>query len=216
MTSIPHITRPSLRIPWLDLETTTLYPWDECATEVIEAAACVTDERLNIIECYDTVIQPNEPIRWYTDVPKVVLDMHTKSGLRHAVERGDGVPYGEAMTNIKALFQRHGCEGSPLAGSTITFDRTWLRNGPLSGRALDSFLHYRTIDVSSLKAIWQAWYPDVMEGMPAKRDLHRGMADLQDSINLLRWFMARVERGVFPLFSPGQFENPDHWDSVAG
>ncbi len=173
------------RLVWIDCEMTGL---DLGHDALIEIAALVTDGELNIIdEGIDLVIKPpEEAVR---QMSKVVRDMHTTSGLLK--ELPEGINLAEAETQVLDYVRTHvpGAKKAPLCGNSIATDRSFLaRDMP----ALDAHLHYRMVDVSSIKELSRRWYPRAYFASPAKKGGHRALADITESITELRYYRAAV------------------------
>ncbi|MEU4820715.1 oligoribonuclease [Actinomadura citrea] len=173
------------RLVWIDCEMTGLDLRDDA---LIEIAALVTDSELNILdEGVDVVIKP--PPESVTQMTKVVRDMHTTSGLLEALP--GGVTLAEAEDIVLAYIRGHvkDAKKAPLCGNSIATDRSFLaRDMP----ALDSHLHYRMVDVSSIKELARRWYPRVYFASPEKKGGHRALADITESIQELRYYRAAV------------------------
>ena len=173
------------RLVWIDCEMTGL---DLNADAVIEVAALVTDFELNVLgEGVDVVVKP--PQEALAQMDDFVRTMHTSSGLLAQLD--EGVSLEEAERQVLDYVGQHCPEGSrpPLAGNTVATDRSFLaRDMP----ALDSFLHYRIVDVSSIKELARRWYPRAYYGAPAKGGNHRALADIRESIEELRYYRATV------------------------
>jgi oligoribonuclease len=164
--------------------------------KLIEVAALVTDPDLNILgEGVDLVIHADDAA--LDAMPPVVRDMHAKSGLTEEVRRST-VTMAEAEEIVLAYVKEFvpNPRTAPLCGNSIATDRGFLaRDMP----ALDSFLHYRMIDVSSIKELCRRWYPRVYFGQPAKGLAHRALADIRESIRELEYY----RRAIFvPLPGP--------------
>jgi len=167
---------------WIDCEMTGL---DLASDRLIEIAVLVTDGELNILgDGVDVVIHADDAA--LDGMIDVVTKMHTKSGLINEVRASTvDVPTAEAMvldyikTHVKAP------NTAPLAGNSIATDRGFIaRDMP----TLDSFLHYRMIDVSSIKELCRRWYPRIYFGQPAKGLAHRALADIHESIRELKYY----------------------------
>jgi oligoribonuclease len=173
------------RLVWIDCEMTGL---DLGADALIEVAALVTDFELNVLgEGVDVVVKP--PPEALEQMVEFVRDMHTSSGL--LTELDHGITLRKAEEQVLAYIQEHCPDGSrpPLAGNTVATDRAFLaRDMP----ELESFLHYRIVDVSSIKELSRRWYPRVYFNSPAKSGNHRALADIQESIEELRYYRAAV------------------------
>ncbi|MEU8346229.1 oligoribonuclease [Spirillospora sp. NPDC048832] len=173
------------RLVWIDCEMTGL---DLRNDALIEIAALVTDSELNILdEGVDVVIKP--PPETVTRMTKVVRDMHTTSGLLEALPTG--VTLAEAEDTVLTYVRGHvkDANKAPLCGNSIATDRSFLaRDMP----ALDAHLHYRMVDVSSIKELARRWYPRVYFASPEKKGGHRALADITESIQELRYYRAAV------------------------
>jgi oligoribonuclease len=171
---------------WIDCEMTGL---DLGKDKLIEVAALVTDPDLNILgEGVDLVIHADDAA--LDAMPPVVRDMHAKSGLTEEVRRS-AITMAEAEEVVLAYIKEFvpNPRTAPLCGNSIATDRGFLaRDMP----ALDSFLHYRMIDVSSIKELCRRWYPRVYFGQPAKGLAHRALADIRESIRELEYYRRTV------------------------
>ena len=157
--------------------------------KLIEVAALVTDPELNVLgEGVDLVIHADDAA--LDAMPPVVRDMHAKSGLTEEVRRST-ITMTQAEEIVLAYVQKFipNPRTAPLCGNSIATDRGFLaRDMP----ALDSFLHYRMIDVSSLKELCRRWYPRVYFGQPAKGLAHRALADIRESIRELQYYRRTI------------------------
>lgn len=175
----------SERLVWIDCEMTGL---DLVNDALIEVAALVTDFDLNVLgDGVDIVIKP--PDEAITQMGDYVRQMHQKSGLSAQLEAG--VTLQEAERQVLAYIRKFCSEGSrpPLAGNTVATDRSFLvRDMP----TLESFLHYRIVDVSSIKELSRRWFPRAYYQAPSKRGNHRALADIQESIEELRYYREAV------------------------
>jgi oligoribonuclease len=157
--------------------------------KLIEVAALVTDPELNILgEGVDLVIHADDAA--LDAMPEVVREMHAKSGLTEEVRRST-VTMAEAEEQVLAYVREFvpNPRTAPLCGNSIATDRGFLtRDMP----TLDSYLHYRMIDVSSLKELCRRWYPRVYFGQPAKGLAHRALADIQESIRELEYYRRTI------------------------
>ena len=170
---------------WIDCEMTGL---DLARDALIEIACIVTDGGLNAVDDgVDLVIKP--PAEALDHMLPVVREMHTASGL--LTELGSGITLAEAQDQILAYIRSHVTESrrAPLCGNSIATDRTFIaRDMP----ALDSFLHYRMVDVSSIKELARRWYPRVYFASPEKHGGHRALADIRESILELKYYRDAV------------------------
>ncbi|GAB3037347.1 oligoribonuclease [Nocardioides flavus (ex Wang et al. 2016)] len=173
------------RLVWIDCEMTGL---DLGADALIEVAALVTDFELNVLgEGIDVIVKP--PQESLDQMVEFVRSMHEKSGLLD--ELATGTTLAEAEEQVLAYVKEHCPDGSrpPLAGNTVATDRAFLaRDMP----GLESFLHYRIVDVSSIKELSRRWYPRAYFAAPTKRGNHRALADIQESIEELRYYREAV------------------------
>ncbi len=175
----------SERLVWIDCEMTGL---DLGADALIEVAALVTDFDLNVLgEGVDIIIKP--PPEAVDQMIEFVRTMHESSGLLEELE--NGVTLQEAEEQVMTYIREHcGADSRPpLAGNTVATDRSFIvRDMP----DLDAFLHYRIVDVSSIKELSRRWYPRAYFSAPAKRGNHRALADIQESIEELRYYRETV------------------------
>ncbi|MCZ4518974.1 oligoribonuclease [Rhodococcus ruber] len=170
------------KLVWIDCEMTGL---DLSKDKLIEIAALVTDSELNILgEGVDIVIHADDDA--LANMPAVVTDMHAKSGLTDEV-RASTVTLEEAEQRVLAYIKEHvPVAGTvPLAGNSIGTDRGFISRDM---SALDTYLHYRMIDVSSIKELSRRWYPRIYYGQPAKGLAHRALADIKESIKELQYY----------------------------
>jgi oligoribonuclease len=170
---------------WIDCEMTGL---DLSADALIEIACIVTDGELNELdEGIDLIIKPSAEA--LDHMPEFVRDMHTTSGL--LAELSSGITLAEAQEQVLSYVRARVPEPRrvPLCGNSIATDRAFLaRDLP----ELDGFLHYRMVDVSSVKELAKRWYPRAYFASPAKNGGHRALADIKDSIAELRYYRAAV------------------------
>jgi len=173
------------RLVWIDCEMTGL---DLGADALIEVAALVTDFDLNVLgDGVDLVIKPQPAA--LEQMGDFVREMHLKSGLLDELDSGISLEDAEAA--VLAYVREHCGEGSrpPLAGNTVATDRMFLaRDMP----TLEGFLHYRIVDVSSIKELSRRWFPRAYYSSPAKLGNHRALADIQESIEELRYYRDAV------------------------
>jgi oligoribonuclease len=170
---------------WIDCEMTGL---DLGRDALVEVACVITDSELNQLDKgVDVVIKP--PPESLEQMSEIVREMHTASGL--LPELAGGVTLSEAESLVLDYIRRHVPEPkkAPLCGNSIGTDRTFLaRDMP----GVDAFLHYRMIDVSSIKELVRRWYPRVYFAAPEKQGGHRALADITESIRELRYYRAAV------------------------
>jgi oligoribonuclease len=171
---------------WIDCEMTGL---DLGKDALIEVAALVTDPDLHVLgEGVDVVIHADEAA--LAGMPEVVHDMHEKSGLTEEVRRSTvTVPEAEDMIMEYITQWVPDPRSAPLCGNSIATDRGFVaRDMP----RLDAHLHYRMIDVSSIKELCRRWYPRVYFGQPAKGLAHRALADIRESIRELEYYRRTI------------------------
>jgi oligoribonuclease len=173
------------RIVWIDCEMTGL---DLGADALVEVAALVTDSELTILgDGVDVVIRP--PAESLTQMRDIVRQMHTSSGLLKELDQGMTLAEAEqiVLDYIRAWVPEP--RKAPLAGNSVSTDRGFLaRDMP----ALEGHLHYRIIDVSSVKELARRWYPRAYFASPEKNGNHRALADIRESIQELRYYRAAV------------------------
>ncbi|WP_433680270.1 oligoribonuclease [Nocardia sp. CA-119907] len=169
-------------VVWMDCEMTGLRLDSD---KLIEVAALVTDSDLNILgEGVDIVIHADDEA--LAAMPQVVADMHARSGLTDEVRRST-VTLADAEKQVLEYIREYAPTAGtvPLAGNSIATDRGFIaRDMP----ALDSHLHYRMIDVSSIKELCRRWYPRIYFGQPEKGLTHRALTDIKESIRELEYY----------------------------
>ncbi len=181
-------------ITWIDCETSGL---DERIGELLEVALVVTDDDLNEVAATSFVVQPATPLGfdfWRERLDPFIQDMHGKSGLLDVIARGDGLHIYDVEERlrawVRAVADSEGADlkKTPLAGSTVGFDRAWLKGHV---PAIESMFSYRAIDVSSLTELASRWAPAVYEGRPQARPEEikpRALVDVRESIAILRYY----------------------------
>jgi len=174
------------RLVWVDLEMTGLDPERDV---ILEIAALVTDSNLKPVgEGLDIVVQ--QPAEALTGMVEVVRDMHARSGLTDAVLAAT-TSLKDAEAAVLDLVRAHVPEPRtvPLCGNSIATDRTFLvKHMP----DLDGWLHYRMIDVSSVKELARRWYPKAYYNAPQKAGGHRALADIRESVDELRYYRSAI------------------------
>ncbi|WIM70442.1 oligoribonuclease [Corynebacterium suedekumii] len=180
------------RLVWVDLEMTGL---DVHRHVIVEVAALVTDADLTILgEGVDLVVHATE--EELAQMDDFVTSMHGNSGLTEQI-RSSTVTMEQAEDAVLALIAEH-CSPehpAPLAGNSIATDRTFIRE---QMPRLDAALHYRMVDVSSIKELARRWYPKAYYNQPPKGLAHRALADIVESVRELDYY----RRAVF-VDSPG-------------
>lgn len=170
------------QLVWIDCEMTGL---DLRSDRLIEIAALVTDAELNVLgEGIDVVIHTDDEA--LEGMVEVVARMHSRSGLTEEVRASTvDVAAAQEMVLDYIRSQVPSPKTAPLCGNSIATDRGFLaRDMP----ELDEFLHYRMIDVSSIKELCRRWYPRIYYGQPEKGLAHRALADIEESIRELRYY----------------------------
>ncbi|MDO5052917.1 MAG: oligoribonuclease [Pseudoclavibacter sp.] len=171
------------RLVWIDCEMTGL---DVARDELVEVAVVVTDFELELLDPgFDVLIRPSQAA--LDGMSDFVREMHTKSGL--LAELAGGVDLATAQQQVLDYIRRFvPAKGqAPLAGNTIGTDRMFLA-GQMP--EVDAHLHYRNIDVSTIKELSRRWFPRVYFNAPEKRGGHRATADIKESIRELRYYRA--------------------------
>jgi oligoribonuclease len=190
------------QLVWIDCEMTGL---DLARDALIEVAVIATDADLNPLDDgLDIVINVDDDVL-ATMIP-FVRDMHTASGLTEAV-RASTITLGAAEDAVLDYVRGHIAEPrtAPLCGNSIATDRGFIaRDMP----RLDDYLHYRMIDVSSIKELAKRWYPRVYQSQPAKGLAHRALADIRESIQELAYYRRT-------LFVPPPGPNQDEAQAAA-
>ncbi|WP_344630877.1 oligoribonuclease [Streptomyces glaucosporus] len=173
------------RLVWIDCEMTGLSLSQDA---LIEVAALVTDSELNVLgDGVDIVIRP--PAEALETMPDVVREMHTASGLLDELEGGTTLE--DAERRVLEYVGKYVPEPgrAPLCGNSVGTDRGFLmRDMP----TLEKYLHYRIVDVSSIKELARRWYPKAYFNSPEKSGNHRALADIRESIAELRYYREAV------------------------
>jgi oligoribonuclease len=171
---------------WIDCEMTGLDPTVEV---LVEIAVIVTDAELNPLDEGLDIVIATDPAK-LAGMDDVVRDMHTSSGLLDAIAAAT-TTVSEAEDQVLDYIKRFVPERrkAPLCGNTIATDRSFIVSYM---PRLDDHLHYRMIDVSSIKELARRWYPRAYYNSPPKNGGHRALADILDSINELRYYRATV------------------------
>src|SRR6478672_2033397 len=171
---------------WMDLEMTGL---DPARNVIVEIATIVTDDDLEVVaEGPDLVIhQPDEALSAMEDI---VREMHLKSGLTEAI-RASTISLADAGEATLAFIKEHVPEPRtvPLCGNSIGTDRRFLS---IYLNDIEEYLHYRSVDVSTIKELARRWYPDVLAGQARKATSHRALDDIRESIDELRFYRERL------------------------
>ena len=169
------------RLVWVDCEMTGL---DLGKDQLVEIAVIVTESDLTELDSGLNIIIRPADMSVLDSMDEVVREMHTTSGLLEEIP--NGVTLAEAEEKVLDYVRQHVPDSrkAPLAGSSVYVDRGFLaRDMP----ALDAHLHYRVIDVSSIKELARRWYPRAYFASPEKRGNHRALGDIRESIAELRY-----------------------------
>ena len=177
---------------WMDLEMTGLDPDRDV---IVEIASLITDDELELVaEGPDLVIhQPAEKLDGMADV---VRDMHTKSGLLDAIKQST-ISLEDAGAQTLAFLKHHVPEARtvPLCGNSIGTDRRFLAKHLPD---IETWLHYRSVDVSTVKELCRRWYPGVLSAAPDKAGGHRALDDIRESVEELKYYRRTVFRQPEP------------------
>jgi oligoribonuclease len=177
-TELPHLI-------WIDCEMTGLSLEKDV---LVEIAVLVTDSELNVIgEGIDLVIKATP--EQLAAMNEFVTQMHTTSGLITQIP--EGITVKAAEDAILAYLESAGTVAgkSPLAGNSVSVDRNFIARDM---SRLNEYLHYRTVDVSSIKELARRWYPKIYFAAPAKTGNHRALGDIQDSIEELKYYRSSI------------------------
>lgn len=173
-------------LAWMDLEMTGLEPDRHV---IVEIATLLTDDELNVLaEGPELVIhQPPEAMARMGDF---VREMHTKSGLLTKIEESD-VTLDDAVAQTMAFLKEHISDERtvPLCGNSIGTDRRFLA---AHAPEIENFLHYRSVDVSTIKELARRWYPGVLDKAPKKAVGHRALDDIRESLAELVYYRSAV------------------------
>jgi oligoribonuclease len=173
-------------LAWMDLEMTGL---DPIRHVIVEIATLLTDDDLTVIaEGPDLVIhQPEEALE---QMDEIVVNMHTRSGLLDAI-RASTITHDEAAAQTLSFLQAHIPEARsvPLCGNSIGTDRRFLG---LWMSEIDEYLHYRSVDVSTVKELCRRWYPATFKRAPRKAAGHRALDDIRESVAELRYYRESI------------------------
>lgn len=170
----------------MDLEMTGLDPQNDV---IVEVATIITDDDLNIIEEGPDLTIHTDADR-LKNMNKVVIDMHASSGLSKAIAEST-ITADQARDETLKFLQKHiNTERTvPLCGNSIGTDRRFLaQHWP----EIENFLHYRSIDVSTIKELGKRWYPKEISEAPDKGSSHRALDDIRESIEELKYYRANL------------------------
>jgi len=175
---------------WMDLEMTGL---DPARNTIVEIATLVTDDALEVVaEGPDLVVHATADD--LARMEPVVREMHTRSGLLAAIASST-ISLADAGAQTLAFIKEHVPEPRtvPLAGNSIGTDRRFLA---AHLPEIENWLHYRCVDVSTVKELARRWYPDAVAGAPGKEGGHRALDDIRESLEELRYYRTAVFRAT--------------------
>ncbi len=174
------------RLVWIDLEMTGLEP---ARHTIVEIACLITNSELELVDDGIDIVVHATPVE-LAEMDDFVRNMHTKSGLLPAIEAST-VELADAGRTVLDYIRSHvpSKRSSPLCGNSIGVDRRFLA---AYLPELDEYLHYRSIDVSSLKELCRRWYPADYRGRPGKAESHRALDDIRESVAELRYYRATI------------------------
>ncbi|MGI9033293.1 MAG: oligoribonuclease [Acidimicrobiales bacterium] len=177
---------------WMDLEMTGL---DPSVDVIVEIATIVTDDNLDVVaDGPDLVV--HQPASALATMDDFVRKMHTKSGLVESISAST-LSLADAGAATLDFIRTHVAEPRtvPLCGNSIGTDRRFLATYLPE---IERWLHYRSIDVSTVKELCRRWYPQALAGAPRKQGAHRAADDIRESINELRYYRETVFRQTTP------------------
>ncbi len=189
-------------LAWMDLEMTGL---DPARHVIVEIATLLTDDNLELIaEGPDLVVHATE--EQLSRMPEVVVAMHTRSGLIDQI-RESTVSVEEAGAQTLAFLRQHIPEPAtvPLCGNSIGTDRRFLS---IHLPEVENYLHYRSVDVSTLKELAKRWNPAILGGAPRKAEGHRALDDIRESVDELRYYRETFLTRATPRPSEAPSEAP--------
>ena len=171
---------------WMDLEMTGL---DPARHVIVEIATIITDDELQVVaEGPDLVI--HQPPAAMEGMEKIVQNMHTSSGLLTAIAASTTTLEAAGRATLEFIVE-HVPEARtvPLCGNSIGTDRRFLA---IYLPEIEEYLHYRSVDVSTIKELTRRWYPGALDGVPRQATAHRALDDIRESIDELRWYRENV------------------------
>ena len=153
--------------------------------QIVEMATVVTDDQLNVIATGPELVIA-APEELLSSMDPFVVNMHTSSGLLEMI-RNSSLTLANAEEQTLAFLKASvkGAKSAPLCGNTIGTDRRFLAE---QARSIEDYLHYRSVDVSSIKELARRWNPDIATGAPTKKRGHRALDDILESIDELRYY----------------------------
>jgi oligoribonuclease len=194
----------------MDLEMTGLDPGHHV---IVEIATLITDDDLAIIEEGPDLVVHATPEQ-LAEMDEFVLNMHTRSGLLADIERST-LSLADAGAQTLEFLQRHIPEPRtvPLAGNSIGTDRRFLAT---QLPEIEDYLHYRSVDVSTIKELCRRWRPEIYRAAPSKKGGHRALQDIRESVAELAYYRdAFFIQGAAPSPTPPTPSTPDGADAPA-
>lgn len=189
--TVPGLDRGRARVTdvlaWMDLEMTGLDPKQHV---IVEIATLLTDDDLNIVaEGPELIVHATEDQLALMD--PVVVDMHTKSGLLKQIRSSTVSLEVAGQQTFDFLTEHFEARTVPLCGNSIGMDRRFLAEYLPE---IEEYLHYRSVDVSTIKELARRWYPKALEGAPRKAAAHRALDDIKESVKELSYYRTVVFR----------------------
>ncbi len=160
---------------------------------IVEIASIITDDNLEIVATGPELVMAAEQ-KFLDGMDKIVVDMHTKSGLLDRIAAST-MTIAEAQAQTLEFFKEHISQPKtvPLCGNSIGMDRRFLAK---QMPEIEEFLHYRSVDVSTLKELARRWYPEVLKTAPRKEADHRALADITESIKELQFYRSTLFKEI--------------------
>jgi oligoribonuclease len=197
-------------LAWIDLEMTGL---DPARHTIVEIATLITDDDLAIVEEGPDLVVHATPEQ-LAEMDEFVLNMHTRSGLLADIERST-LSLADAGAQTLEFLQRHIPEPRtvPLAGNSIGTDRRFLAT---QLPEIEDYLHYRSVDVSTIKELCRRWRPEIYRAAPSKKGGHRALQDIRESVAELAYYRdAFFIQGAAPSPTPPTPSTPEAADAPA-
>jgi oligoribonuclease len=185
-------------LAWIDLEMTGL---DPARHTIVEIACLITDDDLVIIDEGPELIVHASPEQ-LAEMDDFVTAMHTRSGLLSAIQASD-LSLADAGAQTLAFLKQHITEARtvPLAGNSIGTDRRFLAT---LLPEIEDYLHYRSVDVSTVKELCRRWHPEIYKAAPAKKGGHRALQDIRESVGELAYYRGAIFNPIAPSQEPSQ------------
>ena len=182
----PRVSRVRIVLAWIDLEMTGL---DPTSNVIVEIASLITDDDLEVVAIGPQLVICATAAQLGA-MDDFVTAMHDRSGLRKDIEASLLTVEDAEQTTLDFLYQHIDQEGQvPLAGNSIGTDRRFLA---AQMPRIESFLHYRCVDVSTIKELARRWYPEIYANAPKKGENHRALDDIKESLEELRYYRSHL------------------------